>query len=62
MEGSNLPRVRMNVKQSAKGAIQFDITTETGNVEESAKLLGQAIDRVKVEVESRGYALSKNGE
>jgi len=58
MEGTNVPRVRINVKQTAKGAVQFDITAETGNVEESAKLLGDAIDQTKKLVTDRGYALS----
>ena len=58
MDQKSEPRVRMNVKQSAKGAVQFDITAESPTVEESGKLLGEAIDRVKVEIEARGLKIA----
>lgn len=58
MEANNEQRVRMNVKQSAKGAIQFDITAESTSPEESGKLLGEALDKVKMVIESKGYKLA----
>ena len=59
MENTN--RVRINVKQQKTGVV-FDITAETPTVEESGELLGGALDKVKAVIESKGYALSKNGE
>lgn len=58
MEATNEPRVRINVKQTAKGAVQFDITAETTTPEESAKLLGEAIDKTKQLVSDRGLTLA----
>lgn len=55
-------RVRLNASQTAKGAIQLDITTEASTVEQARELFGQAIDALTKEVESRGFALtSKSG-
>lgn len=47
-------RVRMGAKQTAKGGIQLDLTTEAPSVDEAGKLLGQAIVRLKAEVEENG--------
>jgi len=47
-------RVRMNIKQSAKGDVQFDITAEFPTVAESEKALGEAVDA------ARRVCISKN--
>ena len=47
-------RVRMGAKQTAKGAIQLDLTTEAPTVDQAGKLLGEAIDRLLAEVRTRG--------
>ena len=41
------PRVRMNLSQSAKGFVQFDITAEFPSPIEAARALGDAIDLVR---------------
>jgi len=47
-------RVRLGVKQTSKGTVQLDLTTEAPTVEEAGKLLGQAITRLKDEVTKQG--------
>jgi hypothetical protein len=47
-------RVRMGAKQTAKGAIQLDVTAEAPTVDEAGTLLGGAIDRLIKEVKARG--------
>ena len=47
MEATSESRVRMNISQNAKGAVQFDITAEFPTVEESKKALSDAIDGVR---------------
>jgi len=44
----------MNIKQSAKGDVQFDITAEFPTVAESEKALGEAVDA------ARRVCISKN--
>ena len=56
MEGET--RVRLGLRQTAKGNIQMDITTEAPTVEKARDLLGQAIDDLTVEVEKRGLAIA----
>lgn len=51
-------RVRMNVELTAKGLVTFSVTAETPTVEESSKLLGEAVDQLKKEVEQRGMKLA----
>ena len=48
-ENVNIPntRVRLNVKQTAKGAGQMDITSEAPTVEEASKMMGEAIDSLR---------------
>ena len=47
-------RVRLGVKQNAKGYIQMDITTEAPTVDEAGDLLSGAIDRLKKEAKEKG--------
>lgn len=49
-------RVRIGAKQTAKGAIQLDITAEAPTVDKAGTLLGEAIDRLVKEVKERGLA------
>ena len=51
-------RVRMGVKQTAKGAIQMDITAEAPTVEEAGQLLGKAIDELTMVARNRGLTLT----
>jgi hypothetical protein len=53
VEGSN-KRTRMNLSQTAKGLVQYEITAEYETPEESAEQLAKAIDLVKGVIESKG--------
>ena len=48
-ETANIPntRVRLNFKQTAKGAGQMDVTTEAPTVDEASKMMGEAIDSLR---------------
>ncbi|HXK36403.1 MAG TPA: hypothetical protein VJ553_02380 [Candidatus Paceibacterota bacterium] len=62
MEGvAQETRVRLNASQTAKGAVQLDITTEAPTVEKARELFGQAIDALTEEVKRRGFALAGPG-
>jgi G:T/U-mismatch repair DNA glycosylase len=50
--------VRMNASQTAKGLIQLDVSATAPTIEKARELLGQAIDALVKEVESRGFALT----
>lgn len=60
-EGSNEQRVRINLAQSAKGTVQFDITAEFPTVEESIENLGAAIDKTKSLCTAKGLILAGAG-
>ena len=47
-------RVRLGIKQNAKGLFQMDITTEAPTVDETGDLLSAAIDRLKKETREKG--------
>ena len=47
-------RVRINLSQTAKGLVQFDITAESENVEESKKMLSEAIDSAREVIKEKG--------
>jgi len=51
-------RVRINLSQSAKGNVQFDITAEFPNEDESILHLGAAIDKVKAMCAEKGLRLA----
>ncbi|KKM52076.1 hypothetical protein LCGC14_1555150 [marine sediment metagenome] len=53
-------RVRLGVKQNAKGLIQMDITTEAPTVDEAGDLLSGAIDRLKKEAKEKGLNTADN--
>ena len=44
----------MGAKQTAKGAIQLDITAEAPTVDEAGTLLGEAIKRLVKEIKDQG--------
>ena len=48
-------RVRMGAKQTAKGAIQLDVTAEAPTVDRAGALLGEAITRLVKEVKDQGF-------
>jgi hypothetical protein len=50
-------RVRMNVSQTAKGAIQLEVTAEAPTVAKARELLGTAINALTEEVKKRGLTL-----
>jgi len=47
-------RVRMNFKQTAKGAGQMDITSEAPTVEEAKKMMADAIDEMRAIFKEKG--------
>lgn len=60
-DGSNEQRVRINLSQSAKGAVQFDITAEFPTVDESIQNLSAAVDRTKALCAEKGLILAGAG-
>lgn len=48
-------RVRMNIKTTAKGLVQFDVTSEFPTVEEAKLNLDNAIKAIKEVIASNGY-------
>jgi hypothetical protein len=50
----NSKRTRMNVGITAKGAAQWDVTAEYSTPEDSAKYLGEAIDKVRQILRDKG--------
>ena len=51
-------RVRMAVKQTAKGAIQIDLTAEAPTVEKATELLSKAFDSMVETVHEKGLVLA----
>lgn len=51
-------RVRINLSQSAKGLVQFDITAEYQTPEAAAVALGQAIDQARAICAEKGLKLA----
>ena len=47
-------RVRINLSETAKGLIQWDITTEFETVEETKKALSEAIDAAREIIKEKG--------
>lgn len=47
-------RVRINLSQTAKGLVQLDITAEAESVEESKKILSEAIDSARAVIREKG--------
>lgn len=47
-------RVRINLSQTAKGLVQFDITAESESVEESKKILSEAIYSARAVIKEKG--------
>jgi hypothetical protein len=54
METANNKRVRINLSQTAKGLIQFDITAESETTEETGTLLSDAIDKARGIIAAKG--------
>ncbi len=51
-------RVRMSVKQTAKGAIQMDLTAEAPTVIRAGELLDEAIDKLLDIVSRKGLEMA----
>lgn len=47
-------RVRINLSETAKGLIQWDITAEFETVEETKKALAEAIDAAREVIKDKG--------
>ncbi len=47
-------RTRINLSQTAKGLVTFDITAEYDTPEKSVEMLGKAIDQVKALIKEKG--------
>lgn len=54
MEQETNTRVRMNVSINSKGLYQFDVTSESDNVEKAQENLSQAIDKLRETMTSKG--------
>ena len=50
-------RVRLNLKQTSKGDVYFDITAEAPTVEKAGQLLDVAISEVKVRAKENNLVL-----
>ncbi|MBQ9623180.1 MAG: hypothetical protein IJR39_07585 [Treponema sp.] len=44
----------VSTSQTAKGLVQFDITAESESVEESKKILSEAIDSARAVIKEKG--------
>ena len=51
---TNNTRTRINLSQTAKGLVTFDITAEYDTPDESIKMLGLAVDKVKALIAEKG--------
>lgn len=51
-------RIRIGVKQTAKGSIQLDLTSEAPTVDEAIKGLSESIDQVRATVAEKGLVLA----
>lgn len=47
-------RTRINLSQTAKGLITFDITAEYDTPEKSIEMLGKAVDQVRALIAEKG--------
>lgn len=47
-------RVRINLSQTSKGLVQLDVTAESESVEESKKILSEAIDSARAVIKEKG--------
>lgn len=47
-------RVRINLSQTSKDLVQLDITAESESVEESKKILSEAIDSARAVIKEKG--------
>lgn len=57
----NEQRVRINLAQSAKGTVQFDITSEFPDVDQAVMNLGLAVDRVRNLCTEKGLIMAGAG-
>ena len=50
----NNTRTRINLSQTAKGFVTFDITAEYDTPEKSIEMLGKAVDQVRALIAAKG--------
>jgi len=50
----NNTRTRINLSQTAKGLVTFDITAEYDTPEKSIEMLGKAVDQVRALIAEKG--------
>lgn len=62
MDATAESRVRINIKTTAKGTAQLDVTVEFATVVESEKALGEAIDSVRKVLSAKGIKEAKEKE
>ena len=53
-------RVRMGIKQGAKGSVQMDLTAEAPTVEKASELLAGALNELKARVKDEGLTLASD--
>lgn len=53
-QAAQTKRVRINLSQTAKGLVQFDITAEHEDVAECKAMLSQAIDAARAVMAEKG--------
>lgn len=58
LDETTKPRVRVNAKQTSKGAWYFEATAESENVEESTSLLLAAVQKVEADFLAAGKTLA----
>jgi len=58
MDETRETRIRIGVKQTAKGSIQLDLTSEAPSVAEAIKGLSESIDQVRATVSEKGLVLA----
>lgn len=54
MDATAESRVRMNIKTTAKGLAQIDVTVEFATVGESERAMGDAIDSLRKVLKDKG--------
>ena len=58
MDATNEQRVRINMKATAAGLAQFDITSEFPTAEEAGKELRKAIDEFRATCKEKGIKIA----
>ena len=54
-------RVRMNLKSTAKGTVNIDVTAEAGTPEETSLLLKEGINQFRLIAAQEGFLINEGG-